>query len=145
MANGINQETNAVIAKMNGQRTLEGRLAEYFGISEEDLGKSVKLKRTGVRYFPQLAKLGVSLETFKDYFKDTLELDDQGQPVTNDNGKPQPDPEDHSGDDDGADELKPVETLGKKFGRKKKGLAEDVPSPVGADVRAEVLPEGRAS
>lgn len=81
-----NAETKAVMDHLAGYRTKEQLICEYFGIQPEDLGKTVKLKNAGIRWYPKLATRGLTLEAFKDMFKDTLEFDEAGNPIDNGNG-----------------------------------------------------------
>ena len=125
MANALNDATQSVINSISGVKTKEQRICEYFGVQESDLGKTVKLKRAGVRWYPKLATMGVSLEDFKEIFADTLELDEAGNPITNDAGRPE-----QAGSevvDAGADADAGVEAPVKQLKRRKKGSVEEVP------------------
>ena len=125
MATAINQETTAVMNAIAGFRTKEQMICEYFGVQPSDLGKTVKLKRAGVRWYPKIATLGISLAEFKEMFADTLELDEEGNPITHDAGRP----EQAGGEivDAGAGELERVEAPVKQLKRRKKAGAEEVP------------------
>lgn len=125
MANAINTETQKVMNSINGVRTKEQLICEYFGVQESDLGKTVKLKRAGVRWYPKLATFGITLAEFKEMFADTLELDEAGNQITNDAGRPE-----QAGSevvDAGVSADTGVEATIKQLKRRKKGSVEEVP------------------
>jgi hypothetical protein len=124
-AEAINKETQAVLNSINGVRTKEQLVCEYFGVQPSDLGKTVKLKRAGVRWYPKLATFGFTLADFKEMFADTLELDDNGNPITNDAGRPEQARSEVVDTGAGADAG--VEAPVKQLKRRKKGSVEEVP------------------
>jgi hypothetical protein len=123
MANAFNQETQAVINSIAGVKTPETAVCEYFGVQVSDLGKTVKLKRAGVRWYPKLATMGVSLDAFKAMFADTLELDENGNQLSD--GKIDKGAGEGVDSGNGADAG--VEAPVRKLERRKKGSAEEVP------------------
>lgn len=125
MAQASTEAANAVLLHITGYRTKEQVICEFFGVKPEDLGKTVKLKRAGVRFHPRLAKLGVTLETFKEMFDDTLELDEAGNPIENGAVKLESGAGEERGDDH--DGIVGVEAPVKPLVRRKKGGAQEVP------------------
>ncbi len=83
---GVNDESNAVIRKLQGHRTVAQRVMEYYGLQKEDLVKAKKLKEMGVKHTERLAQLGVSKQQFEALFEDILDFtedepsDESGKP-----------------------------------------------------------------
>lgn len=66
--------SNAVLMRMQGHRTPEEKVCEYFGIKREDFNNSKALKLAGVRHTPRLAELGLSKEKFEAMFSHILDF-----------------------------------------------------------------------
>jgi hypothetical protein len=123
---GSNPQTMEILNGFRGLKSKEKIICEYFGVQPSDLGKTVKLKRAGVRWYPRIATFGITLSEFKEMFADTLELDEEGNPITNDAGRTEQAGSEVLDSGVGADAG--VEATVKQLKRRKKGSVEELPT-----------------
>jgi hypothetical protein len=102
---------NEVLYALQGMKTVEQRIMDYYGITKADFTNTKKLKEAGVKHTPRLAELGVTKERFEGLFKDVLDFN------TTDYGEQWG--EDSTDSTDGLATESVVQNSGKKPGRPK--------------------------
>lgn len=65
---------NEVLYALQGMKTVEQRIMDYYGITRADFTNTKKLREAGVKHTPRLAELGVTKERFEGLFKDVLDF-----------------------------------------------------------------------
>lgn len=68
-----NDETNKVLFKLSGWKTALGIIKDYYGLRDDELKNSKRLKELNVKWFPRIGELWCTQEQFKTLFDDVLD------------------------------------------------------------------------
>ena len=68
-----NEETNKVLFQINGWKTALGIIKDFYGLRDDELKNSKRLKELNVRWLPRIWELGCTKEQFDTLFGDVID------------------------------------------------------------------------
>lgn len=80
-----NDETNKVLFKLNGGKTALWIIKDYYGLRDDELKNSKRLKELNVKWLPRIWELGCTKEQFDTLFGDVIDYDRQWTTTESDN------------------------------------------------------------